>query len=56
MIKNLLLSGALMSVPALMLNAETKVYTMDELGDEVYVSPNGKFVSVGDYEQNLSYI
>lgn len=56
MIKNLLLSGALMSVSALMLNAETKVYTMDELGDEVYVSPNGKFVSVGDYEQNLSYI
>lgn len=58
MIKNLLLSGALLSVPALMLNAETKVYTMDELGDEIHVSPNGKFVCVGDlmYQQNKSYL
>lgn len=55
MIKNLLLFGAA-AVSALSVCAETKVYTMDELGDEVNVSPNGKFVSVGDFEQSLSYL
>lgn len=56
MIQKLLLSGVLLAAPALMLNGETKVYTMDELGDEVHVSSNGKYVSIGDYEQSLSYI
>ena len=56
MIKNLLLSGVLLSMPALLLNAETKEYTTDNLGDEVHVSSNGSYVAIGDYEQSLSYI
>lgn len=56
MIKNLLLSGAILSAPALMVNAEPKVYTTDNLAQEIHVSLNGKYVAMGDYEQNLSYI
>lgn len=56
MIKNLLLTGAIMSTPALLLNAETKVYTMDNLGDEVHVANNGKYCAVGDYSQKFAYV
>ena len=56
MIKNLLLTGAILSTPALLLNAETKVYTMDNLGDEVHVANNGKYCAVGDYEQSFAYL
>lgn len=56
MAKKTIIAGAVFSLPVLFMNAETKVYTSDELVHEIHVSANGKYVAMGDYEQNLSYI
>ncbi|MDE7161035.1 MAG: hypothetical protein K2O24_09405 [Muribaculaceae bacterium] len=52
--KSLLLSAAAMAILAA--NAETKIYTSDELGIIGGVSSNGRYAAIYDDENNLGYI